>query len=211
MKNLKDSLKILAFSDVHGDQSTLAKLVRQAETENVDLVVIGGDFSSRSAIDMAPPNLVGPFLGIGKEVLAIHGNNETELSVKMLEDVYGIKSLHGYYKIVGDVGIFGCGGAPHIGPFTTKEEEIFTLLSRAHEKIKHTKRKVMVTHAHPSGTVMEQLTTIFPGSDAVRKAIDEFKPDVVVCGHVHEAEGMEEMIGKTKVINVAKSGKVFIV
>ncbi|MFH1398860.1 MAG: hypothetical protein ABIG95_02005, partial [Candidatus Woesearchaeota archaeon] len=60
----------------------------------------------------------------------------------------------------------------------------------------------------PTGTTMEKLTHFFPGSEGVRKAIDEFKPDILLCSHVHEAEGLEEKVGKTRVINVGKQGKI---
>ena len=66
----------------------------------------------------------------------------------------------------------------------------------------------MVTHVHPSGTKMEKFTSIFHGSEGVRKAIKKFKPDILLCSHVHEAEGIEEKVGKTKVINVGKKGKI---
>ena len=55
---------------------------------------------------------------------------------------------------------------------------------------------------------MEKFTEIFPGSKGVRKAIDKFHPDLLLCSHVHEAEGIEEKIGKTRVINVGKKGKI---
>ena len=42
----------------------------------------------------------------------------------------------------------------------------------------------------------------------VKKAIEKFHPDLLLCSHVHEAEGIEEKIGKTKVISVGKKGKI---
>ncbi|MCX8147364.1 MAG: hypothetical protein N3D84_02765 [Candidatus Woesearchaeota archaeon] len=66
----------------------------------------------------------------------------------------------------------------------------------------------MVTHVHPAGTKMEKFTKFFQGSEGVKKAIERFKPDIILCSHVHEAEGIEEKIGKTKVINVGKKGKI---
>ena len=66
----------------------------------------------------------------------------------------------------------------------------------------------MVTHVHPTGTTMEKFTNIFPGSTGIKKAVDAFKPDILLCSHVHEAEGIEEKIGTTKVINVGKKGKI---
>ena len=65
----------------------------------------------------------------------------------------------------------------------------------------------MVTHAHPFKSKAE--FSGFQGSTGVRKAIKKFKPDIVISGHIHEAEGIEEKIGKTKVINVSRKAKVF--
>ena len=59
---------------------------------------------------------------------------------------------------------------------------------------------------HPSGSLIEKFS--FPGSKAVRKAIDKFKPDIHLCGHIHEMEGFEEKIGKTIVFSVGKRGKI---
>ena len=56
---------------------------------------------------------------------------------------------------------------------------------------------------------MEKLSDFVPGSSGLHKAIKEFKPDIVLCSHVHEAEGIEEKIGKTKIFNVGRHGKVF--
>ena len=92
--------------------------------------------------------------------------------------------------------------------FQIDEKEIYDLLKRGHDKIKYLKKKIMVTHVHPSGTKMEKFTSIFPGSEGIRRAVDKFHPDILLCSHVHEAEGIEEMIGKTKVINVGKKGKI---
>ena len=67
----------------------------------------------------------------------------------------------------------------------------------------------MVTHVHPSGSMIEKFTQFFEGSKAVKRAIDKFQPDIMLCAHVHEAEGLEEKIGKTRVINVGSKGKIF--
>jgi hypothetical protein len=66
----------------------------------------------------------------------------------------------------------------------------------------------MATHVHPSESKMEKFTEFFPGSKGVKKAIEKFHPDLLLCSHVHEAEGIEEKIGKTKVISVGKTGKI---
>ena len=69
-------------------------------------------------------------------------------------------------------------------------------------------KKILITHVHPAGTIMESFSQFVKGSTGVRKAIDAIKPDIVICGHVHEAEGIEEKIGQTRVINVGKKGRL---
>ena len=66
----------------------------------------------------------------------------------------------------------------------------------------------MVTHVHPAGSKMEKFSKWVPASTGVRKAIEELQPDILLCSHVHEAEGIEEYIGKTKVFNVGRKGKI---
>ena len=66
----------------------------------------------------------------------------------------------------------------------------------------------MATHVHPAESKIAKFTDIFPGSEGVKKAIDKFHPDILLCSHVHEAEGIEEKIGNTRVINVGKKGKI---
>ena len=200
----KKPFKVLAVSDTHGDMKKIRELADVASKEKVDLVVLAGDWSNNDEI---PPYLISPFLKEGRRVVFVPGNHESMSTTYFLSDLYKIKHLHGKATIYGDIGFFGAGGA-NMGPHPMNDDEIFYQLKKSFQEIKDAKTKVMVTHAHPSGTKMEKFTQIFPGSDAVRRAIDEFKPDIVLCGHVHEAEGIEEMIGKTKVINVAKSGKI---
>ena len=47
-----------------------------------------------------------------------------------------------------------------------------------------------------------------PARAMIRKAIAKFKPDIMLSVHIHEAEGIEEKIGKTRVINIGKKGKI---
>jgi Icc-related predicted phosphoesterase len=47
-----------------------------------------------------------------------------------------------------------------------------------------------------------------PGSKGLRKAIEKFQPDVFISGHIHETEGVSEKIGKTRVYNVGRKGRI---
>ena len=197
-------LKILAAGDIHGDARLAQKLAEQAKKENVDLVILCGDLT---LADSSTENIIGPFKKLNEKVLLIPGNHEPVATADFLAELYGMKNIHGYSVSYKDVGIFGCGGS-NVGLFQIRDDETYKLLRKGFDKIKYLAKKIMVTHTHPTETKMEKFTRFFPGSKAVRIAVESFQPDVLLCSHVHEAEGIEEKIGKTRIINVGKRGKI---
>jgi len=199
-------MKIFAAGDIHGDTGLAKKLAKRAKKDKADLVILCGDMTY---FDTNSDNLIGPFKKQGLKILLIPGNHEGMSTTYLLAELYYVKNLNGYSVRYKDVGIFGAGGSSVVGPEPIIEDgEMFGLLKKGFDKIKYLNKKIMVTHEHPSGSMMEKFTQFFPGSDAIKKAIAEFKPDILLCSHVHEAEGIEEMIGRTKVINVGKEGKL---
>lgn len=199
----KKRLKILAVGDIHGDTGLAKKLAERAEKEKVDLVIIAGDLTN---FEKSTKNLLGHFEKKKKPVLVVHGNHESLATIDFLSEIYsGTTNLHGYSIEKGGTGIFGCGGAD-FGASPMSEKDFFKTLKKAHEKIKDKKRKIMVTHMHPFKSKAE--FSGFKGSNGIRRAIREFKPDILLSGHIHEAEGIEEKIGKTKVINVGRKGRI---
>ena len=198
-------MKILAAGDIHGDIDQVKKLAMQAKAEDVDLVVLSGDLTMG---EMHTQGLIGPFKKVGKKVVLVPGNHETLATADFLAELYGVKNLHGYSIYMGDVGIFGAGSA-NIGLFQLPENEITAILKKGFDRIKDVKTKIMVTHVHPDKTLMSKFSeNLFPGSVAVRRFIEQNQPDIAICSHVHEAEGIEENIGKTKIINVGKKGRI---
>jgi uncharacterized protein len=80
-------------------------------------------------------------------------------------------------------------------------------LKKAHDSVKGMKKKLMITHVQPNDCIIG-LQMPGWGSSGVRKAIEQFNPNIHICGHIHETHGIEEVIGKTKVINVGKTGRI---
>ncbi|MEW6063335.1 MAG: metallophosphoesterase [Nanoarchaeota archaeon] len=196
-------LKILAAGDFHADTSLAKRLADVADKERVDLVILNGDLVEENKTQ----GIIKPFIDKKKKVFLIPGNHETIATTDFLAELYNVVNLHGYSIKYKDVGIFGCGGA-NIGLNQLSDEEIYNALKKGFEGVKDMRRKIMVTHVHPSKTTMEKFTSFFQGSNGVRRAIERFKPDIAICGHVHEAEGIEEKIGKTRVVNVGRKGKI---
>lgn len=202
MEKKDKKLKILAFGDLHGDKQKAKELADLANKEDVDLVVMCGDLIQSEHGDIS--KLLGIFK---KRVLLIPGNHESVATIDTLAELYDFKNLHGYYSIYKDIGLIGCGSA-NIGLFQLSEENIFHTLKKGFDKIKDCKKKIIVTHNHPSDSKMECLTKFVPGSKGIKKIIDEYHPDILFCCHVHEGHGMEEKIGNTRVINVGRDGKI---
>ncbi len=194
-------MKILALSDIHGDRAFMRRMAQKGADEKVDLVILAGDLVDHTG---SVEGLLGPFIEKGLEVAVLPGNHEGMGEIGFLIDKYGAKNLHGYTITKGDVGIFGCGYGD-IGLHQLTDDEFFKTLKDAHSKLGDIKKKIMVTHVQPSDTVV---SLVFPGSTGVRKAIEQFQPDIHICGHIHETHGIEEMLGKTKIINVGKTGRI---
>lgn len=203
MKNPKKT-KILAVGDIHGDTGLIKRLVEKAKKERVDLVILAGDFTFA---EQSIKNIVGPFVKAKKDILLIPGNHESAATVDFLAHMYpNTKNIHGHGFKKNDAGIFGAGTA-NMGIHAIRDSDIFELLKKGYEEIKTAKKKIMVTHIHPLGSKAEMFG--FKGSRAVREAIKKFQPDISINAHIHEAGGMEEKIGKTRVINVSKKEKIF--
>lgn len=197
-------MKILAAGCIHNDSSLIGSLADQAERENVDLVVLCGDLTLG---EHSTDNIVGPFMKKGKKVAFVPGNHETLATADFLARKYGATNLHGFGLKHGEIGLFGCGGA-NMGLFQLSEDEIFYHLYKSHKYVKDAKKRIMVTHVHPAESLMEQFSEFVKGSTGVTKAIEILKPDLLLCSHVHEASGLEETIGGTRVLNVSKVGKI---
>jgi len=199
----KEKIKILAIGDIHGDTGLVKRLVNKTKKENVDLVILAGDltFTEKSI-----KNIIGPFIKTNKPIFLIPGNHESAATADALAQIYGAKNLHGYGFVENGIGFFGAGAAD-IGPFPVSSKEIFELLNKGNKDIKNAKKKIMVTHMHPQGGQADKFG--FIGSKAIKKAIERFKPDIAINAHIHEAGGIEEKIGKTRVINVSRKEKIF--
>ncbi len=196
-------LKILAAADIHGDSSTSRKLAEKAVKEKADLVLLCGDLTM---FNKESKDIIKPFIDKKLKLLLIPGNHDSFATAEFFAEFYGVKNIHGYSAQYKDVGFFGCGGTD-LGLTRMTEKQIFETLEKAYAGIKGLKKKIMVTHMHPGGSLAE--FSGFSGSKSIRKAIDKFKPDLVISGHIHEAEGIEEKLGKTKIINVGRKGTIF--
>lgn len=198
MKHEK-KLRILAAGDIHGNTKLAKELAEKAKKEKVDLVILTGDIVGLIETE----NIIKPFIDMKEKVVFVPGNWDSLDTAVVLSKLYGIKNLDEYYVKYHNVGIFGLGSA---GTMFLNEKEAFEKLKKSFEKVKNLEKKIMVSHLHAAGTKSE--LSGFPGSSGIRKAIEKFQPNLFISGHIHELEGIEDKIGKTRIINVGRKGKI---
>lgn len=194
---MEKKLRILAAGDLHGDVGLSEKLSKKAKKENVDLVVLTGDINGSEDFG---DKMFEPFSRAHQKVLFIPGNWESREEHESMKKRG--KSIDNYYVNYGDVGIVGVGSEDwHL----ELDKEDFKMIRENFNKMK-SKKRVLVSHLHAAGTDAE--FSGIPGDKILRKAVEKFKPDLLISSHIHEAEGIEDKIGDTRVVQVGKNGKV---
>ncbi|MFH0712004.1 MAG: metallophosphoesterase [archaeon] len=194
---MKKKLRILAAADLHGSLDIARKLSVKARKNKVDLVVLAGDIYGYAEGD---EDILGAFAEAGQKVVFVPGNCDFDEEHEMLKKK--AKSIHNYYVTYGDVGIAGIGN-PNWK--LSLDENDLVEMRRNFEMMKP-KKRILVSHLHAAGTAAE--FSGIAGDEIVRRAVDEFEPDLLIAAHIHEGEGIEDRIGKTRVVQVGRRGKI---
>ncbi|MEA3248401.1 MAG: metallophosphoesterase [Nanoarchaeota archaeon] len=194
---MKKKLKILAAADLHGNIDIATKLSEKAKKGKVDLVVLAGDIYGYAKGD---GKILEPFRKANQKIIFIPGNCEFDEECTLL--ARDGKSIHNYYVTYEGVGIAGI-GSPN-WKLSLDKEDLESIKSNF-KKMK-ARKKVLVSHLHAEGTEAE--FSGIQGDEILRNAVERFKPDLLISAHIHESEGIEDKIGKTKVVQVGRRGKI---
>ena len=191
-------MKIIAITDIHG-RTDYPREIR-TELQRADLILIAGDITNFGDSDDAE-YVLDRLLSLNGKILAVPGNcdrpgvNKT-LTIKNM-------NMHRTYRRIGSAALYGVGGCSKT-PFHTPQEYSETEISEILDGFKvsqKAKTHILISHAPPNNTKLDKMLIGFHvGSKAVRKFIEDFQPDLVICGHIHEARGVDR-IGKTLIIN----------
>lgn len=193
-------MKLLAFSDLHTDVPQAQRLVERST--DADVVVGVGDFASvHSGLEEA----IAALREIEVPTVVVPGNNETEEALR--EACAGWEQavvLHGEKAEIDGVAFFGLGAGIPTTPwdwsFDLTEEEAAQKLEACPEGC------VLAVHSPPRGHVDTDSGGQHLGSEAVLRAIEDKRPRLALCGHVHESWGGESGIGPTRVLNLGPRG-----
>ncbi len=198
-------LRLLAVVDVHGDILRFEKLIRDSRA---DVLIIAGDVSPYRSV-LGYRSVLKPLSTYShnfKYIFIVPGNMDPEDVVRYAETLAdNVYSLHFKSHVVGEYIFIGAGGSPPT-PFATLTEypdEIIEsrLRSTITQAIKKGNYIVLVTHAPPYGCKVDRIYSgEHVGSKGIRRVIESYNPILCICGHIHEAAGVD-VIGSTVVVN----------
>lgn len=175
-------MRLLVISDIHGRKKVIEWTNARIRDHDIDAVLVLGDITQ-----FGPMSWAEEFLSdLDAPGYAIPGNCDPPAITEFIEK--GGTSLHGRKIELGGYVLIGVGGSnPTIfeTPNEMSEEEICDIVSPLMEE-----EVILVSHAPPYGILDVPPSGSHTGSTCLRDLIDEFKPRVVLSGHIHEARGI---------------------
>jgi uncharacterized protein len=195
-------MKILIFSDIHTDWKRLEQLL----AIEADAYFCAGDVVSWAR---GLPDAGRLLAHRAAQMYVLPGNHESAADIERLCADFGLHNFHGGSITLDGVTIAGLGYSSPT-PFKTPGE--YTEAQMAGELAKLPPAQVLICHAPPNGTLLDRAgqdqegKPLHFGSTAVAEYIAQTQPAYFFCGHIHEAEGVEERIGGTLGVNVGKKG-----
>ena len=199
-------MRLLAIADLHGRADRLERLRSAVLRLRPDAVVAAGDLTGLRRPDLT----VRQLCLLGKPVFAVRGNSDRKSVDRLLADNKETTPLHLQRIVLGDVPFVGVGGAVPVPPFGTRagwREK--SVLAEAAGLIDD--NTVVVSHTPPHGVLDRVFFGLRGGSRGLLRLIEERRPRMLICGHIHEQPG-SDYVGPTLVVNcsLANSGGVLI-
>ncbi len=194
-------MKILAFADTHGKEKFIERLLEKGK--RVDILVCAGDITF---FGNGLKKIIEKFAKLKKTMLIIHGNHESEESIRELSKRFSwLIFIHkGSYKF-GNYHFFGYGG----DGFATQDSRYENIIKQFKKTVKKGEKVVIVTHGPPYGTKCDELPYQgHVGCKTYTKIDKQIKPILHICGHLHETASRRDRIGDTLVINPGGAGKI---
>jgi Icc-related predicted phosphoesterase len=193
-------VRILAFSDLHRNLGQAAELVEMSA--DADVVIGAGDFAS---IHEGLGETIDALAPITAPTLLVPGNNETEGALREAAAGWsGATVLHGGGTEIDEVEFYGLGAGIPVTPwdwsFDLDDEAAAERLADCPEGA------VLVLHSPPRGHCDTNGSGDHFGSVALLRAIEEKRPRLAVCGHIHESWGCESRVGETPLHNLGPKG-----
>ncbi len=194
-------MKLLVFSDIHGDERALERLL----AIEADYYVAAGDLTSWGH----GLERLGRLLAQRAErVWVLPGNHESAETIASFARRWGLNDLHGRSFQAGGYHVAGLGYS-NPTPFNTPGEYSEEEIARRLEKFAGLEPLALICHCPPWNTALDRIRDgVHAGSRSLREFVERRQPAYLFCGHIHEAEGMAVRLGKTQAYNVGRRGRL---
>ena len=192
-------MKILIFSDIHGDLAALKRVVAQP----ADIYIAAGDLCNfGKGLERCTP-ILQP---LGERLFVLPGNHETHEQTKAFCQKYGFVDFHRQTQKLNGTNWAGLGYS-NITPFKTPGEYSEAEIAAALAPFAGLEKLYLVVHFPPRDTELDEYAEgQHAGSSTLRTWVEKEKPLYLFCGHIHETAGMTDRLGTTQCINVGKEG-----
>ena len=200
------TIRILGMADLHGHVMKLSKL----ENLDADLIAFCGDLHNGGTPEEAKP-VAEALASLGPPVLIVPGNMDPKGFVLDIWKDAGLKVMHGQSCRHREIGFVGFGGMAIRDParindpnrFYLPMEDAYESLTTTQVEISGSPCRVALSHQPPRGARDVVYSGESVGCLSLRRYVDDFCPDLLICGHIHEDRGKAEL-GKTTVVNVGE-------
>ena len=196
-------MKVLIFSDVHGDTRSLEKLIAQP----ADIYIAAGDLSTFGKDLDRCGEIMKP---LGEKAWVLPGNHESHDDTRAFCQRFGFFDFHRQIRALkserGTTQWAGLGYS-NITPFNTPGEYTEEEIAKALAPFDNLKPLYLVVHFPPQGTRLDEFAAgKHAGSPTLREWVDRVQPLYLFCGHIHECAGRSDRLGSTQAFNVGKRG-----
>ena len=192
-------MRLAVASDIHGDYLMTRRFGMAALGLNASAIIIAGDIGPNAE------KVLSYLSQLEIPIYLVLGNDDFPFDAYILEGIPYVLNIDGECIDVGPVEIIGLSGNPGSGLASPDEKKIEAALQNVFTKA--SKPVILVSHLPPFRVL--DLATRYRekgehiGSKAIRKIIEQYKPVLCVCGHVHKDGGKRAFLEDTEVINVA--------
>jgi len=197
---------LLGLGDLHGRINWTDELA--AAARRVNAILVCGDITTFGSVADAA-TVLDDLYAYCDTIYAVAGNCDSAAIDNYLAE-RGI-SLHGRGIFIGDrIGLCGVSGSnrtPLKTPLEYTDEELVAALNRGWQQIEPAPIRIVVHHAPPYKTRCDRMRLgLHVGARGLRSFCEEKQPELVLCGHIHEARGRDQ-IGQTIVVNPGMAAK----
>jgi Icc-related predicted phosphoesterase len=192
-------MRIGYIVDVHGAYERVPEALERIG--DMDLLIVGGDITTGGTPDEAE-RAVSDWRDRVPTLCALAGNMDSPEIDRRLADL-GV-ALDARAVRVDGVGVFGVSAAP-ISPLRTpyelSDEELERRIERGFAETSGSRVVVFCPHAPPARTACDRLSSgEHVGGEVIRAFVEREQPDLVLCGHIHEARATDR-IGRSQIVN----------